>query len=551
MYICPNCGGRLKFDIATQDMVCESCNSRFDPYGVHEEAEAEVGEYMDMVVYSCPQCGGEIYANEQTAASFCSYCGASTVLSERIDKKLRPKGIIPFQIGKQQCKEIYKKRIKKAIFAPNSLKKEGFLEEFRGIYMPYYVYTLSYETDITVETKVDNSNSRYYIYDYYLTQGHVSGWFDGFSADASSTFPDSISETIAPYMVENIREFTPAFLTGFYADNTDLSPEDYEEKMYKDCGESSYNLLSTELSSTSHNINESFDSVSAKFKPEIDDVKLTMFPVWFLTYRSKGRVSYATVNAESGRVQADIPISGVKYLLFSILLALPIFVLLNLFLVMKPSPLLFIVCLISGILLFIYNSDLNSVSIKENKEDDLGYMISKYKDSTDEYVANNPTEFAKLMQNRAYTANKFTTDEARKQAKKVIKKSKDSGNSQVAMYLFSMLIVYFVIRFFTDLNGMYGIMPIVAGIFEFIAIIKTSKKVKEGRRLGYIFVSLALIASGIIMILNPVYDYIYYTAAVFLVITTFIMITDIFYNFNLLSSRPIVMHTYKGGDHRG
>ena len=32
MVQCPNCGGLLKFDIASQKMKCDSCSSLFGPY---------------------------------------------------------------------------------------------------------------------------------------------------------------------------------------------------------------------------------------------------------------------------------------------------------------------------------------------------------------------------------------------------------------------------------------------------------------------------------------------------------------------------------------
>ena len=34
MYECPNCGGNLKFDIASQQMACAFCGTHLDPYSV-------------------------------------------------------------------------------------------------------------------------------------------------------------------------------------------------------------------------------------------------------------------------------------------------------------------------------------------------------------------------------------------------------------------------------------------------------------------------------------------------------------------------------------
>ena len=98
MIACPNCGANLRFDAKTQRMVCDFCGSDFDPlqFNVEKDAEeqamaqeaepADDGgfETYDVTVYTCPQCGGELMSvDENTAAAFCSFCGASTILSSR------------------------------------------------------------------------------------------------------------------------------------------------------------------------------------------------------------------------------------------------------------------------------------------------------------------------------------------------------------------------------------------------------------------------------------------------------------------------------------
>ena len=89
MYQCPNCGGNIKFDIASQKMACANCNSYFDPYDISKETDAEENTYFDVTEFTCPQCGGRILSTENTAANFCSYCGASTILSGRLTKEDR------------------------------------------------------------------------------------------------------------------------------------------------------------------------------------------------------------------------------------------------------------------------------------------------------------------------------------------------------------------------------------------------------------------------------------------------------------------------------
>ena len=97
MFECPSCGGELRFDIETQGMLCPFCNSAYDPKTVEKGYDAEEQEGMDpemmgmqdpdtfdATIFTCPQCGGEILSMDNEATSFCSFCGASTILSSRL-----------------------------------------------------------------------------------------------------------------------------------------------------------------------------------------------------------------------------------------------------------------------------------------------------------------------------------------------------------------------------------------------------------------------------------------------------------------------------------
>lgn len=121
MYECPNCGGNLKFDIARQQLYCEYCGTLADPYRVCKERDAEETvmpgedrEEYEATVFTCPQCGGEILSEDTTAATFCSFCGSSTILDSRISRTRRPSYILPFTRTKEDCRAAYGKMMRRA-----------------------------------------------------------------------------------------------------------------------------------------------------------------------------------------------------------------------------------------------------------------------------------------------------------------------------------------------------------------------------------------------------------------------------------------------------
>ena len=67
------------------------------------------GQKEGLRTYHCPNCGAEIMTDENTAATFCSFCGSPTLIEERLSGVLRPKYLIPFQIDREKAKEMFRK----------------------------------------------------------------------------------------------------------------------------------------------------------------------------------------------------------------------------------------------------------------------------------------------------------------------------------------------------------------------------------------------------------------------------------------------------------
>ena len=316
MFACKNCGGNVKFDIKSGQLACEYCHSLFDPYAYEDKtSDAEVQKDFDATIFTCPQCGGEILSTDDTAAGFCSFCGASTVLYSRMQKEHKPAYIIPFAKSKDDCKQAYMSLMKKAIFAPKELKDPKFIDGFRGIYMPYWTYYVTQKAPISLPAKRSHRSGDYIITDHYRLEGDLDAYYKGLSYDASSSFDDSISEKLAPYDVKNMKRFTPAFLSGFYADTADLPSTIYASDAMDAACTNTVSEISKEPAFTGLSV----DSDSAALSPlslgtTVKETDYSMFPVWFLSYRNKDRVAYATVNGQTGKVVADLPISVGKFL---------------------------------------------------------------------------------------------------------------------------------------------------------------------------------------------------------------------------------------------
>lgn len=394
MYECQNCGGNLKFDIDSQQLKCDYCLSTYDPYQVTKENDALENEMFDVTVFTCPQCGGEILSTDTSAAEFCSFCGASTILSSRIRRENRPARIIPFQQNKKACKKAYADWIRRAPFAPKELKDEKYIDSFRGIYMPYWNYRISQKGPVSLKGEKSYSKGNYRYTDHYCLSGDLDAGYRHLPYDASSSFADNISEQIAPFDTKDLKDFTPSFLSGFYADTADV-----DSGLYKgDAVKLANSVTCKKIKKTSLFSGIGIPSAGNDF--EMTNVLHTwcqppervMYPVWFLSLRRENRVAYATVNGQTGKVAGDLPVDIKKYALCSALLSLPIFLLLNLFFTIRPKMVLGCAIVLAVASFYIYLSEIIKIYHRDKRSDDIGYLSRQLADSSPHKIKKKTSE---------------------------------------------------------------------------------------------------------------------------------------------------------------
>lgn len=373
MYQCSSCSANLKFDIASQRMLCDHCGASMDPYEVEEKKDAlesVIGDdEYEVTVFSCPQCGGELLCYDDTAATFCSYCGGSTILDSRISREKRPQHIIPFKKTKEQCLEAYSKVINRAYFLPEEMRDEDYISKFRSIYMPYWMYSFEKKGPVIFKGVKRRIQDDIQYTEVYKIETEVEAEYTGLTYDASSAFSDALSNAIAPFEWWAAKPFTPAYLSGFYADIGDVSPKLYEEDARSIARNDMCRRMREDPVCQEYEVSELLEEVMLNQLPKVE---MAMLPVWFLSFRKDDRVSYAVVNGQTGEVACDLPIDKKSYLRWSCLWALPVALLMVLFLKISAPSFLVLTVILAVICCIISCSQKREIRARENYQDDKG-----------------------------------------------------------------------------------------------------------------------------------------------------------------------------------
>ena len=373
MIKCPNCTAELDYDVKDQLVKCSYCGSEFNPKemnsNVKKAKEKKATEGYEGKGYTCTQCGATLMTFDETAITFCSYCGSQAMIEEQMIKVDKPEYIIPFQKTKEECIKAYKNKISKALFAPNSFKSDVTLEKFRGIFMPYVIYKLDKNGNQTFKgSKYSHRSGDYEIYNDYEITAHIDASYNGISYDLLSKYYDKYSNAI-PFNYKKVEEFNPNYLISFYADAGDVPKETYDNDVTR--------MVSSDTTKYLKKYREfnKYGCSTPKANLDVKERKIGMFPVYFLAVRDKNnKLYYGVVNGQTGKVAADIPISFTKYVIASIILAIIIFFLIDNYMVLTPSKVTLISVVASVISIITSISQVSQIRSQENHEDDKGYM---------------------------------------------------------------------------------------------------------------------------------------------------------------------------------
>ena len=153
---CRQCGGTLIFAPGTTMLQCEFCGatneidkSNWDYVGMSQKhgflddiSKLPEAETEEIHTVKCSCCGAETTFDKNVVSANCDFCGSPITISNgKTSKQIKPQGVIPFAITKEEGRNKYNKWISDLWFAPSDLKNLASIETgLTGMYIPYWLY---------------------------------------------------------------------------------------------------------------------------------------------------------------------------------------------------------------------------------------------------------------------------------------------------------------------------------------------------------------------------------------------------------------------------
>lgn len=318
-YKCPGCGAGIHFKPAIQKFKCDFCLSEYTEEEIKDLYKEEVisnqeQEHMDsqhLSSYECISCGAKVVTDDTTSATFCYYCHNPVIISDRLKGEFKPNKLIPFTIDKKKAKEKFLEWAMKKSFVPRDFRSESQLEKITGIYLPYWWADCKVDIDYIgegrniriwrIKDKEYTETKKYQI----VRKGQID--INNVGEVAFAKIEKSLLNGISPYNENEAKEFSMPYLSGFFAEQYDISKEEVEPKIEAQVNGYSRSLLNETISG----FNSTYD-IKSHIKTIDKKWSYTLLPTWILTYLYKGKTYVYAVNGQTGKSFGELPLNKRK-----------------------------------------------------------------------------------------------------------------------------------------------------------------------------------------------------------------------------------------------
>lgn len=315
---CPQCGADVVWDPGAGQLACDYCGFR---RAVHVEPESAIRERpleeelarprdlgwgMERKRYRCSKCGAIETLEPGVAASSCAFCGTPAVVeAPPRDDLVRPAGILPFRVERNDALRRFRSWLKSLWFRPNDLRKIAEVESIRGVYVPFWTFDAATFSRWSAESgrTVGSGKSRRTVWR--PVSGTYERFFDDLPVPASRGLDGATSERLEPFPTAALVPFEPDYLAGFLA-------EEYARDLPQ-----AFALAKTRMTQ------EISDGCRAQVPGKCRNLRVqtawsalatksALLPIWIAAYEYRGK-SYAwVVNGVTGRTTGSAPWSWIK-----------------------------------------------------------------------------------------------------------------------------------------------------------------------------------------------------------------------------------------------
>jgi len=315
-FLCPHCGGGLKFDPETLGLRCAQCGGL---QRVEEKPAAPAEKDVDLTLLTrqghvwaqaqrrqvCQQCGAITVFPPGQASTQCPFCGATAFSLAPEDATLiAPQGIALMEVGPDQVEKHLKAWLNAGFFAPDDLLARARENGLRPAYIPVWLFNC----DVTVHwtAQLGTRQGRRTAFQWVREERLCS--YTNHLQPGVRSLPLALFRKSEPFDLAKLVEPKPEHLAGWPAAAYDFSLADATLIARGEMAQAADR--ETQAKAMAGRMIYDFQVGGHDFTGET--YRLALLPVWLSTYTYAGKVFQVLVNGQTGKVAGDKPLDRLK-----------------------------------------------------------------------------------------------------------------------------------------------------------------------------------------------------------------------------------------------
>ena len=315
-FVCPQCGGALRFDPEIVDLKCANCGF---VEVVEEAAMADVQQVMDVTLptrkghrwaeaereMTCEQCGATtIFPVGQTSAE-CPFCGSAALVSATDDSELlTPNGVILMGFEADEARRILGNWLGGGFFTPDDLTKLARGKGLHAAYVPFWIFEGTLTGRWQAEVLEGSGRERRWV----QRNGEHTFFYSNRLQVAATALPADLVKKAEPFALEKMVEYKPEYLAGWPAAayNISLADASLEARAAMVADAKKQLVYKAAPGQAVRNLEVSASEFSGVA------YKLALLPLWVGAYTYRGKSYRVLINGQTKEVAGDKPKDSVK-----------------------------------------------------------------------------------------------------------------------------------------------------------------------------------------------------------------------------------------------
>jgi predicted RNA-binding Zn-ribbon protein involved in translation (DUF1610 family) len=339
-FACPQCGAKISYNVSSGGLRCEHCgyeekpnaevagrNAQHFEFTTETMDEASHGWGVERFELSCQSCGATTSIPAEKLTYSCPFCGSNKVIqNQSIHDNLRPKVLIPFQLGEEKIEKIFQGWLGSHWMTPGALKSLVNIDKFVQIYLPYWTF----DSTTTAEWKAEVGHTKTEQYydrgsktwktrtriDWRWESGSAQLKIDDFLVAGTGRVSGKHLSAVQNQDLSALVNYAPSFLAGMQAKTYDISLESAWEIARQAMREKTRQACRSQAST----------GMVRNFRMDLDfsdeNWRLILLPFFLTSYTFNAKIFQVLINAQTGKISGQRPVDWNKiWLVVAALLA--------------------------------------------------------------------------------------------------------------------------------------------------------------------------------------------------------------------------------------